>query len=264
MKTCIFQLYAPLVSWGEIAVGGTRRSALHPSRSGILGIIAAALGVKRDEEKELDKLRQALSIAVRVDAPGTLLTDFQTIQVPRKRGKTIYVTRKAEIEALDEKDNAVLSTREYRCDAYSLVAVCLQDGETTLEQIVDCLQRPVFHIYLGRKSAPPALPLHPQIVEAENLVEAFSKADFQTCLPLDASAPQWQIDSFKRYSQKVLRTTQRHYYWEQGMTSGIESLQITKPYDDPTSRKRWQFQMRHEYMAIESTPEPREEHTNVH
>jgi len=264
MKACIFQLYGPLVSWEEIAVGGTRRSALHPSRSAILGIIAAALGLKREAEEELDKLRQSLSIAIRVDAPGTLLTDYHTIQVPRKRGRTIHATRKAEIEALDEKGNAILSAREYRCDAYSLAAICLRDGRMTLEQIVESLQHPTFHIYLGRKSAPPALPLHPQIVQADNLVEAFSKTQFPTCLPVDADVSQWRIDSFRRYSQKVLRGTQRHYYWEQGVTSGIEPLQMTKPYDDPISRRRWQFRMRDEYMAIESTPKSQEEDTDVH
>jgi len=264
MKACIFQLYAPLVSWGEIAVGGTRRSALHPSRSAILGIVAAALGVKREEEEELDKLRHSISVAVRVDAPGTLLTDYHTIQVPKRERGAVYLTRKDEMDAPPEKIGTILSTREYRCDAYSLVAVCLRNGATTLEQIAKKLQRPEFHVYLGRKSAPPALPLHPQIVEADNLVEAFSKALFPICIPVDEGASQWRIDSFRRYSQKVLRGTQRHYYWERGMTSGIEPLQMTKPYDDPISRRRWQFRMRDEYMAIESTPESQEEDTDVH
>ena len=265
MKACIFQLYAPLVSWGEIAVGGTRRSALHPSRSAILGIVAAALGVKREAEEELDKLRQSLSIAARVDAPGTLLTDYHTIQVPKRERRAVYLTRKDEMDAPPEKIGTILSSREYRCDAYSLVAICLRDGRMTLEQIVESLQHPTFHIYLGRKSAPPALPLHPQIVEAGNLVEAFSRARFPTCLPVDADARQWQTDSFRRYSQKVLRGTQRHYYWEQGMTSGFEQpLQMTRPYDDPISRGRWQFRMRDEYMAIESTPESQEDDTDVH
>ena len=264
MKACIFQLYAPLVSWGEIAVGGTRRSALHPSRSAILGIIASAIGVKREAEGDLDKLTQCISIAVRVDAPGTLLTDYHTIQVPKRQRGVVYLTRKDEMDASPEKIGTILSTREYRCDAYSLAAICLRDDIMTLKQIVESLQHPVFHIYLGRKSAPPALPLHPQIVEANNLVEAFSRAEFPTCLPVDAGASQWRINSFRQYSQKVLHGMQRHYYWEAGMTSGIKPLHKTKPYDDPISRRRWQFRMRDEYMAIESTPESHEEDTNVH
>jgi len=264
MKTCIFQLYGPLVSWGEVAVGGTRRSALHPSRSAILGIVAAALGIKREADEKLDELHRSLSVAVRVDVPGTLLTDYHTVQIPKRERGALYRTRKDEMEASPAKIGTILSSREYRCDAYSLAAICLRDGRITLEQIVNSLKHPTFHIYLGRKSAPPALPLHPQIVETNNLVEAFSGAQFPPSLPVDEHASQWRIDSLRRYSQKVLRGTQRHYYWEKGMDSGIEPLQITTPYDDPISRGRWQFRMRDEYMAIEQTPKQQEEDSDVH
>jgi len=264
MKTCIFQLYGPLVSWGEIAVGGTRRSALHPSRSAILGIVAAALGKKREAEQDLGELNRSLSVAVRLDVPGTLLTDYHTIQVPKQERGVSYLTRKDEMEAASEKTGTILSSREYRCDAYALTAICLQDGRWTLTQIAEALRHPTFHLYLGRKSAPPALPLHPQIVEADNLIEAFSKAQFPISVPAHDGARPWRIDSFKRYSQKVLQGTQRHYYWEQGMESGVEPLQKTTPYDDPISRVRWQFRMRDEYMAIEQTPAQQEESDDVH
>lgn len=264
MKTCIFQLYGPLVSWGEIAVGGTRRSALHPSRSAIIGIVAAALGIKREAEEELAELSRSLSIAVRVDVPGTLLTDYHTTQVPKKDRGASYLTRKEEMGAPSNKIGTILSSREYRCDAHSLAAICLRDDRITLEQIAKAIRRPRFHIYLGRKSAPPARPLHPQIVEAENLRDAFSKAEFPCALPVDDDTPKWRIDSFERYSQRVFESKQRHYYWEEGMASGITALQMTTPYDDPISRARWQFRMRKEYMAIEQMPEQREEDADVH
>jgi CRISPR system Cascade subunit CasD len=264
MKACIFQIYGPLVSWGEIAVGGTRRSAMHPSRSAILGLVAAALGIKREAENDLAELGRSLSIAFRVDAPGTLLTDYHTVQAPRRQAKKTYRTRKEEVAALDEKDNAILSSREYRCDAYALAAVCVRDGRVTLEQIAESLRLPTFHLYFGRKSAPPALPLHPQVVEADNLHEAFTKAEFPLPLPVDDTSHEWQIKSFTRYSQSVFQGEQSYYYWEEGMTSGIDHLQMTTPYDDPISRGRWQFRMRREYMAVETTRQPKEEDADVH
>jgi len=251
MRTCIFQLYGPMVSWGEIAVGGERRSALQPSRSAIIGIVAAALGIKRDEEEELAKLTAAIRIAVRLDSPGTLLTDFHTIEAPRKRAKSVYRTRKDELESLDEKDNPVLSSREYRCDAYALVAIQLNNDTWTLEQIADVLRRPTFHLYLGRKSAPPALPLAPRIVEADDLKKAFAEASFSWPLPADGEAPDWVVQSFEKYSKQMFHGETKHYYWEEGMVSGLDPLQITSRYDQPISRSRWQFQMRDEYMAIE-------------
>lgn len=264
MKTCIFQLYGPLVSWGEIAIGGTRRSALHPSRSAILGIVAAALGIRREAEQDLGELNRSLSVAVRVDVPGTLLTDYHTIQVPKKERGVSYLTRKDEMDAAREKIGTILSSREYRCDAYALAAVCLQDSRWTLTQIAEHLEYPTFHLYLGRKSAPPAMPLHPQIIEADNLIEAFSKAQFPMSLPVHDGTRPWRSDSFRRYSQQVLQGTQRQYYWEQGMESGIEPLQKTTPYDDPISRSRWQFRMRDEFMAIEETPKQQEETADAH
>ena len=262
MKTCIFQLYAPMVSWGEIAIGEQRRSALQPSRSAIIGIIAAALGIKRDAEEKLDRLASEVSIAVRVDQSGTALTDYHTIEVPRKRAKAVYNTRRSELEALDEKDNAILSFREYRCDAYALIAICLRSDSWTLEQIADALRRPAFHLYLGRKSAPPALPFAPQIVEAAHLKEAFAKASFVWPLPVDDKTPEWLTDSFSRYSEVFFQGKTKHYYWEEGMSSGLKPLQKSVRYDEPISRGRWQFKMRDEYMAIEQ--EQREEVVDVH
>ncbi len=262
MKTCIFQLYAPMVSWGEIAIGGERRSALQPSRSAIIGIVAAALGIKREAEEELARLTSELSVAVRVDQPGTILRDYHTAQVPGKDSRAIYRTRKDEMNAPSAKIKTVLSSREYRCDAYALIAICLHSDSWTLEQIADALQSPTFHIYLGRKSAPPALPFAPQIVEATHLKEAFAKASFRWPFPVDNKTPEWLTDSFRRYSEVFFRGKTKHYYWEKGMPSGFKPLHKSVRYDEPISRSRWQFKMRDEYMAIEQ--EQREEVVDVH
>lgn len=250
MKACIFQIYGPLVSWGEIAIGGTRRSAMHPSRSAILGLIAAGLGIKREAEDELAELSSSLNVGFRVDVPGTLLVDYHTVQVPKKDRKCTYLTRKDEMDARPEKVKTILSSREYRCDAYALAAVCMRDDRMTLEEIAEALRFPRFQLYFGRKSAPPALPLRPQVVEADDLREAFARAEFPLPLPMDDRSRPAQVESFERYEQKVLRGEQSYYYWDEGMMSGVERLQITTPYDDPISRGRWQFRMRREYMGV--------------
>lgn len=257
MKTCVFQLYAPMVSWGEIAVGGERRSALQPSRSAILGLVAAALGIKRESEEDLARLADAITIAVRVDAPGSMLRDYHTAQVPGRDSKAVYYTRKDEMNAPSDKIKTVLSSREYRCDAYSLVAICLRGNDWTLEQIVDALRCPTFHLYLGRKSAPPALPLCPQIIEAADLKQAFSKASFDWPLPVRNDLPEWLEwlpRSFQEHRKVIFEGKIKHYYWEEGMVAGLDPLQKTVRYDDPINRGRWQFKMRREYMAVEQEP----------
>ena len=162
------------------------------------------------------------------------------------------------MNAPSEKIKTVLSSREYRCDAYALVAICLNNDAWTLGQIVDALQRPTFHLYLGRKSAPPALPLSSQVVEADDLKQAFAEASFSWPLPVDGRASK----SFEQYSKRVFHCKTKHYYWEEEMVSGLDPLQKVVRYDQPISRSRWQFQMRDEYMAIEQ--EQREEVSDAH
>ncbi|HNQ33369.1 MAG TPA: type I-E CRISPR-associated protein Cas5/CasD, partial [Methanoculleus sp.] len=71
----IFRLYGMMASWGDIAVGELRPTFDHPSRSAIVGLLAAALGIRRDEEERLSILSNTCRIAIRVDAPGVLLRD---------------------------------------------------------------------------------------------------------------------------------------------------------------------------------------------
>ena len=51
MECLLFRLYGPLASWGEIAVGESRHTAVYPSKSALLGLLAASLGIRRDEEE---------------------------------------------------------------------------------------------------------------------------------------------------------------------------------------------------------------------
>jgi len=78
----IFRLYGSMVSWGDIAVGAIRPTSDHPSKSAVMGLIAAAMGIRRDEEERQRELAEGYLIAIRIDAPGILLRDYHTIQVP--------------------------------------------------------------------------------------------------------------------------------------------------------------------------------------
>ena len=71
----IMQLYGPLAAWGEQAVGGVRRSAAHPSKSAVLGLCAAAQGIRRDDEAAHSRLVEHLKFGVKVIDPGSLMTD---------------------------------------------------------------------------------------------------------------------------------------------------------------------------------------------
>ena len=264
MQFLLFQLYAPLVSWGEIAVGGERRSSRHPSKSAIVGLVAAALGIKRDEEERLNELAVSLGVAIKLYSAGSLLKDYHTTQVPKKENKVVYHSRRAELSAPGDKIGTILSRREYRCDAFSVVAVYLKkvNSEFSIGIIEKALRNPVFHLYFGRKSCAPSLPLAPKLVVSSNLKGAFSEYSVVFPTPITEGAPDWLQKVFSDYPQKTVFAADEgiYYFWEDGIETGLTSMQSVERYDQPLSRKRWQFTFRREHMAIEKG----EEAVNVH
>ncbi len=76
----LFTIYAPFASWGDIAVGETRGSWDRPSRSAVLGLLGAALGIVREDQAAHDALDIGYGVAVRADAVGVALRDYHTAQ----------------------------------------------------------------------------------------------------------------------------------------------------------------------------------------
>jgi CRISPR system Cascade subunit CasD len=245
----LFRLYGPMSSWGDIAVGEYRPTFAHPTKSAIMGLLAAAEGVLRENpnhsENEVHRrMAESYGIAVCVQASGILLRDYHTIQTPPS-GKGYY-TRKEELQAIksevvrtNKPGSAILSSRDYRCDALYIVCVrCLNENPPyALSELEEKLKRPGFILYLGRKSCPPAMPFEPQIQQAENFLTAFKKAKFKDEL----------LEGLER-EEKYL------YYWEFEPSDvfGKENYIQTNPSrrDVPLSRKRWQFEEREEHLAM--------------
>lgn len=172
MRFLLFTLYAPMGSFGEIAVGERRMSWARPGRSAVLGLVAAAQGIERSDDAAHRRLETSLHYAVRTDASGRPFVDYQTTQTPKARKGRTFSTRREELES--DAINTMLSTREWRTDASFTVALWPRSDETVaLDDIAACLRHPHFTLYLGRKSAPLGLPLNPDIVEAETFMDAF-------------------------------------------------------------------------------------------
>jgi CRISPR system Cascade subunit CasD len=165
MSALVFPLAGPLQSWVTGPHTNWRVSQRLPSRSGVLGLLAAALGLPRGELDRLPTLR----LAVRVDRPGRLLMDYQTVQAP-------YHT--------NAKEKDLVTRRWLLADAAFTVAA---EGEPALlEQLHAALRSPVFPVYLGRNCCPPAVPLwQPDGLRGEqSLDEALAPGPV---VPLEAS-----------------------------------------------------------------------------
>jgi len=237
----VFRLYGPISAWGDIAVGERRPIQDHPSKSGVLGLVAASIGIRRDDTDSLSRLHESYGFATMVDAPGVFLSDYQTIQVPpAKKGRT-FATRRDELTVPRGELRTILSRRDYRCDAIATACMWPLASAATphgLDAIVEALRHPVFAPYLGRRSCPLALPLQPHLVEADSPTNALKLARFK-----DAALLAPLLHARRR----------RMFYWESDQ-GGMEAQQTIRRRDVAKDRHQWQFAERDEHVAIEEIP----------
>ena len=138
MATLLLRLAAPLQAWGSDSKFETRKTNREPTKSGVIGLLAAALGLRRDESEALARLAQ-LRFGIRVEREGQLLVDYHIAKTQDQ--KTSYVTY-----------------RHYLQDAVFLAGLESED-EALLRELEAALRHPVYPLYLGRRSCPPTLPL---------------------------------------------------------------------------------------------------------
>lgn len=154
MRTVLLRLEGPMQSWGTQGRFSIRDTDTEPSKSGVLGLVGAALGMRRDDEARIRRLVQ-LDMATRVDREGRLLRDYHTVGAGRFRGSDRYRVFGA--------SDTVLTQRYYLADASFLVGL---GGDVPLvEEIAAALQAPIWPLYLGRKSCPPAAPVFAGVVD---------------------------------------------------------------------------------------------------
>ena len=169
MKFLKFTLSAPLQSWGEDSRWDNRNTAAMPTKSGIMGLLGCCLGYPRGDER-LNNLDQCLSMAVRADSPGRILTDFHTIH--GTDGLLLAADGSAR-----RNGTTIISKRQYLQDARFSVFLWCSDEKyegTVLEQCFEAMLQPKWPVYLGRKSCAPSRPVIPEWIEADTPDEAVS------------------------------------------------------------------------------------------
>lgn len=173
-NTVYLRLDGPLQSWGVTSRFVFRDTADVPSKSGVLGLICAAMGLRREAANaELARLA-ALRMGVRIDRPGTKFTDYHTagakIGMMSAEGKIKKTGTTGEIETH-------VMRKEYLADAAFLVA--LQGDTNTVVEIAKWFQSPVWPPFLGRKSCPPSVPVFAETYTADNLETALESAPWR-------------------------------------------------------------------------------------
>lgn len=139
-----------------------RRVNHFPTRSAVVGLLGAALGITRARYNELYQLSSNIEIAVQVNSCGEKMMDYHTVQNFRSpQGKIQKGTKP--------------TYREYWCDSEHTFAVSAD--EELIEQLMLKVQVPEFTLFQGRKSCPLTRPLYETTLNEDNPANALKQQD---------------------------------------------------------------------------------------
>jgi CRISPR system Cascade subunit CasD len=181
MSTLLLRLVGPMQAWGVESHFTIRDTGLEPSKSGVAGLLCAALGVDRADDEGLRPIA-VLRMGVRVDREGLVRRDYHTA------GKGGYLKANGDIE----RKNVIVSNRYFLADAAFLVG--LEGDRLVLVGLQNALQYPVWPLCLGRKAFVPG--------EAVWLPDGLqSNDDLETALRayrrLRPKRDRWETDSVR-------------------------------------------------------------------
>lgn len=177
MATLLLRLVGPMQSWGTTSRFDQRDTGKEPSKSGVIGLIAAAMGIDREKWTDLKPLT-GLHMGVRHDRPGVPKTDYQTAGCAE-------TDRIIKADGTPSKDG-IVSYRFYLADAAFLVGL-EGDDRALLENAHAYLKNPVWPLALGRKSYLPS-----ESVWVENGVQDMPLRDALESWPWLGTLRRWE------------------------------------------------------------------------
>jgi len=173
----LLRLEGALQSWGLRSRWSRRDTNLEPTKSAIIGLLGCAAGIIRPDwrsnvepDRSLEQWDNFLKFGVRIDRPGTIETDYHTVQ-----GRHLQADGKSKRTKTEEKysggkwvfwneTHTEITWRDYLHDAAFLVALAVKpeyqaDNHDLLETFKSHLERPKWPLYLGRKACVPSRPI---------------------------------------------------------------------------------------------------------
>lgn len=190
------RLEGPLQSWGFESQYNRRNTGLLPTKSAILGMCCAALGIRRGSKEEKALLEQCVGLRLlTVATPRSLKYGEKSAELSVRRITDYHTVQNTKTASGSTKDTH-LTYRQYLCDASF---ACVLSGNATLinrlakDERGQGLENPVWGIWLGRKACIPTAPVFAGIFlsEAEALCELLGTQ------PLEAFTHQREVERFE-------------------------------------------------------------------
>ena len=197
-------LDGPMQSWGFSSQFRFRTTGLYPTKSGVIGILAAAMGIDKYSSRaaeEISKLSELKMVSIALPRNDCLYSDSQAEPSLLIDYHTVKETKSADNKKLL---NAVQTMRHYLCDRR--FGILLTGDSNLLHQVAEALKNPRWGIWLGRKCCIPSTPLFVEV--AQDLDTAWyallRRAGFSSEYPLDAFKRMEDVDEFSKGTDTIL------------------------------------------------------------
>lgn len=214
MPTLLMRLEAPMQSYGVFGKFGERDTGKEPSKSAVIGLVCASLGIERSDD--ISWLSD-YKFGVRADKEGIIRNDYHVA------GKEGYHRAAGNVE----RKNAIPTRRFYLADASFLVAL-ETDDRNKLEEIQMALKNPKWQIFLGKKSFVPTLP-----VWIDDGIKETSLLQSLKDLPLNPK--------YIRSISNESKTQKLRYVVDKECADGEDIIMIAKAMDVPISFEKRLF-----------------------
>ena len=177
----ILKCQGALQAWGGHTYEDYRPSHIFPTRSAVVGLLGACLGITRQQQQQLKKLSDSFELTVLANPRYVEQRHFSGERKARKMTlqkitdyHTVLDARRADG---GKRDDAIVSRREYLCDAEFTLALAFKDSaDYDLATVVSAIKKPKYTPYLGRRSCPLQRPLYEAIVTADSVQHALENS----------------------------------------------------------------------------------------
>lgn len=238
-----------MMGFGDVMIDAIGRIRETPSISAVSGLLANALGIRREEYARLARLQERLVVGCRVDHVDSQFTDFQTAQLGgADRWWTTSGRPQERAGGTATFDSPHIRWRDYDSDARLTIAIRLLDETEppTLDELAEAVQWPARPLFFGRKCCLPSAPLYGGIVEGDTAYEVLRH------LPLRSAGR-----SIRRAPADALKGIVLTLPPEEPCPAGFESITSTEQRDWPAGvhaglQRRFRAVVGREVFAMES------------
>jgi CRISPR system Cascade subunit CasD len=243
------RLFGPMAAWGYEEVGDVLRpSQRHPSRSAVLGLVGAAMGLRWEDGDAINDLARSLKVAVASHGRRLVVQEYRTSQHGFDGRGSDAMTRKQRLDIKHGKTE--LTERQNVFDGLWRVFLSAGDDAQLLLAIERALKSPVFELCLGRREHPLALPTGPKIISG-GLVDAAAG------YPPVPKAPAGELQVLYRQMEwNTVKIGDFDLRWDDGFPGAPSADSSKLVADEPFNRKAWSFRERKEFQKRMSSPRP--------